>query len=295
MSNLRNTIWLPIAAAGMLPGLASAGYYFETTTSTESGRSTDTSTVHAWVDGENGKIEFQDADKSGMFEAGSYMLTTDGGDTLFIVDDDKRTISEIDFAQLFQLIGDLSEASGGVVEFSFKDFSNERLLEEPGDTILGYPTTHYKFKTGYTMSFGVFGFTRDNRAENDQDVYCTDALNSGGFSAWLRPDRFRTGNEEMDAAIRSSFSDLNCLPLRTRTASTMTSGRREQTSVSTMEVTVLREESIPAATFELPADYERISLADSIAELELPTSEAPDAAEPEEEGRRPRLRDLLRR
>jgi hypothetical protein len=46
-------------------------------------------------------------------------------------------------------------------------------------------------------------------------------------------------------------------PLKTVTKSKMTTGKgKQQNATSTTEVTTLRQESIPAGTFELPADYE---------------------------------------
>src|SRR5690606_27473677 len=121
--------------------------------------------------------------------------------------------SEIDLAQIFQMVGSISEAMGGVVQMEFADFTSEKISEGAGEPILGFPTTRHQFRTGYTMSVGVFGIKRENRSDTEHDVYCTDELDEAGFRVWLRPDRFRTGNEDMDRMIGQQF-EMDCLPLR---------------------------------------------------------------------------------
>jgi hypothetical protein len=287
-----------LAGACLASGAASGAYYFEATTTSEGaglGRNGQTSSVQAWIDGASAKVVFEERDASGMFAAGSYLLTMDGGETVYLVNPEERTIAEIDLAQIFQMVGSLAEASGGLVDMEFADYTSEKLLEEPGEQILGYSTTHYRYRTGYTMRIRVLGFNRENRSENEQDFYCTDAIDASGFSVWLRPDRFRTGNESTDEMIRQQFADIDCVPLRTRTVTTMTGERgRDSTVTSTTEVTALREEPPPAGTFVLPDGYERVSLLPEIPIDQIAPQQG-EAEQSESEGRRPRLRDLFNR
>ncbi len=56
---------------------------------------------------------------------------------------------------------------------------------------------------------------------------------------------------------------LEGFPLKTITVTTTTDGKgREKVDQSEMNVTVLREETIPAEIFELPAGYREVSLMD---------------------------------
>jgi len=276
------------------PNLAAAAYYYEATTTVEgAGLGGDqVSAVRAWVDGPNARIEFEQSDASGLFAAGSYLLSNDGGETLHVVDPAEMTIAEVDLAQIFQTIGAVTEATGGVVQMEFSDFTSEQLGQEPGEEILGLPTTRYRFKTGYTMRIGVLGMRRENRSESEHEFHCTDALDAEGFAVWLRPDRFRTGNEDIDKLIEQQFATVDCLPLRNRSVTTMTSGRgNASTSTTTTEVTTLREDTAPEGAFVLPAGYTETSL--------IPDLSAISEAQPEEEAegprRRPRLRDLIGR
>ena len=284
---------LVLLAAG--PNLAAAAHYYEATTTVEGaglggGQS---STVRGWVDGPNARIEFEQSDASGLFTAGSYLLSNDGGETLYVVDPAERTIAAVDLAQIFQSIGAMTEATGGVVQMEFSDFTSEQLGQEPGEEILGFPTTRYRFKTGYTMSIGVLGMRRENRTESEHEFHCTDELDAEGFAVWLRPDRFRTGNEDIDRLIEQQFASVDCLPLRNRSVTTMTSGRRNaSTSTTTTEVTTLREDTPPEGAFVLPTGYTETSLIPDLSAIG-------EAQSPEEEAdaprRRPRLRDLIGR
>jgi hypothetical protein len=275
---------------------AAAGYYFEATTTTEgggTGRGGDAMTVRGWIDGANAKIEFEEGGRAGLFQEGGYLLTTNGGEMLYIVNPSEMTYSEIDLDEMLNLAGSVLDATAGIVDIEFSDLSNEKIAEEPGDPILGYATTRYQYRSGYTMSMSVLGFNRSTRNDSEQELWCTDEIDALGFRAWLSPDRMRTGNEGFDELLKAGYQDLDCLPLRSRVTTTMSQQRgKESTTVSTTEVTTLREEaSIEPATFELPSDYTSAPL---VPDLPLDGSVPEDGADA---GDAPRLRlkDLLRR
>jgi hypothetical protein len=274
-----------------------AGYYFESTATTEGAgpRGSNVTRVHAWVDGANAKIEFQSGDATGMFGAGTYILAAADSNTTYFVDPKEQTVAEINLDQVFGMVNTMLDASAGMVQLSFSDFSSEKLDEGPGEPILGYRTTRYKYRTAYTMSVKVLGMGRANTLSTENEFWCTNDIDADGFSAWLRPDRFRTGNADIDNLIQQQYAEVDCLPLRSHVVSTSAGerGRANTTTVMT-EVTVLREESIPAATFEVPTGYTTTTL---IPDFTQPgsTSAEPAAGEGGEGGRRPRLRDLLNR
>lgn len=294
-----------VLACAMPAGSQAASYYYEAVTRSEDprGRSAHTSTVRGWIDGTNARIEYQDADQSGLFAAGSYLLTTDGGATLYLVNPSSETISEMDLDAMFGMVGNVMNAVGGLMNMEFTDFVNERVTERADEPILGYPTTYYQYNTGYTMNMSVLGIRRETRSQTEQHFWCASGLDADGFGVWLRPDRFRTGNEELDTLISQEYGAIDCLPLRTRTVMTTTDGRgRDATSTTSMEVTVLREETMSAGTFELPADYEHVPLLANVPEelrqmmeQQGQTPESEPARPEESGGRRPRLRDLPNR
>ena len=295
MQNVRVTlaVALPLSLAAIAES-AYGGFYYEAVTSNEADGmpgGSQTSTVHAWVDGDSAKVEFQQAAQAGLFEAGTYLLTQDAGGTLQLVNPEEMTITTIDFDRIVGMAGTMMEAMGGVVQMDFSDFTNEKVSEGPGESILGYSTTLNHYRTGYTMRISVMGFSRDSRIDTDNRVWCSDEFDADGLRVWLRPDRFRTGSDDFDELIAQQYEMMDCLPLRNEIVTTMSGSGDESVTTTTMEVTVIREEPVAASVFEIPAGYEEVSLMEGIAGS---TPEAEDEPEPDE-GRMPRIRDLFRR
>jgi hypothetical protein len=281
--------------------MANAALYFESTSNMEvDGAGAPTvARVRGWVEGAQARIEFVSGQAMPFAASGGYMLTNDGGETVYIVNPAERTYSELDLEQLLGMANAMMQAAGGLMRMEFVDVVNEKLGEAPGGDILGYSTTHYRYRTGYTMSMAVMGFKRSTRTDTEQEFWCTDEIAAEGFKVWLSPDRYRTGNAQLDEGMRLQFQQLDCLPLRSRVASVMKPERGDETrSMTTTEVTALREEDAPAGSFELPSDFTATELLPQMSEMPAMPDTPPAAgggdSAPAEEGRRmPRLRDLI--
>lgn len=284
-----------LAGMGVLVAMSvahAAAYTYEATTTTRGpgmGRNGDVMRVRASVDGAQARIEFLEAGSNPIFGGGGYMVTQDGGKTLMLINTEEMTYSAFDINAMLNMAGSMMNALGGAVSMEFSDFVNEKLAEGPGEPILGYDTKHYEFRTGYTMNMRVMGFNRSSTVDTHSEFWCTDEISAEGFSAWLRPDRFRTGNAEFDELIEQQYGNIDCLPLRMRTTSGDGSG--SEGSVSETEVTLLDEVSgFDASIFAVPDGYTEKPLIP--VDLEMPSEESAPA---EPEGGRFRLRDLLRR
>jgi hypothetical protein len=252
---------LLLGALLVLSPLAAAhaeGFYYEATTSDklENGKERSRIVVHGWVDGEGAKIEFVDQ-KGTLFTKGGYLLTKDGGRTLYLVDPKEKAYSKWDLAAMFATLGTLLESTGPLLDLEFSNATSQKLGEEDGESILGYPTRHYQWQSGYDMKMSVIGIKRQYHLDLKQEFWSTTALDAEGFGVWLRPDRNQTGSQQIDQILGGEMAKVEGFPLKTVTHSTMTTGKgKQQKATSTTEVTVLREESVPASTFELPEGYQ---------------------------------------
>lgn len=284
-----------VACVSVFVGQAAhaAAYTYEATTTTRAAgvdASGDVMRVRASVDGPQARVEFLEAGRNPLFANGRYMITQDGGETLLLVNPGEMTYSTLDLNGMLNIAGSMMNALGGAVQMEFSDFVNEKLDEGPGEPMLGYDTTRYEFRTGYTMTMRIMGFNRSNRVDTHSEFWCTDEISAEGFKAWLRPDRFRTGNAEFDELIEQQYSGIDCLPLRVRTTSGDGSGVDD--SVSETDVTLLEEVSgFDASVFTVPEGYTEKPLIP--VDVQAPPEESAPA-EPEGGGRI-RLRDLLRR
>ena len=251
---------LSMALAVLAPVTAALaeGFYYESTTTDrlENGKERSRNMVRGWIDGENAKIEFAEQ-KGTMFKPGSYLLTSDAGRTLYLIDPKEKAYSRWDIEAMLASTFALIEGMGPLLNIDFANASSKKLSEEDGGTVLEYPTRHYQWQSAYDMKMTIIGMKRNYHIESVQDFWSTTALDAQGFKVWLRPDRTRTGDPELDQMLTGELSKVEGFPLKSVIKSTLTTGKgKEQKSVMTMEVTTLRQESVPASMFEMPQGYE---------------------------------------
>lgn len=248
-------------ALWILSAPASAGMFYQAVTKTEtSQRGGDMSmVVHALVDGENARMEFHESTNPVAGE-GTYLVTTDGGKTLFLVNPAEKSYMAWDMGALMGGVGAVLEGIGGLVNLEFTDHQVERLSQAAGEAIVGRPTTHYRYRTAYTTQVRVFRRTQETRTETVHDVWATTALTDPGFGAWLRAAP-TTGIQGLDEIIRGEMGAVEGFPLKTVAVTTSVDGRdRTTTSTTTMEVTTLREEAVDPSRFVIPPDYRKTEM-----------------------------------
>ena len=244
-----------------------AGHYYEavTTSNLDGKRDSTEVVVNSWVDGDNSRVEFVSGEKDGWMSDGNYLITTDGGENVFLVDPDEETYARFSLQEMMSTLGqamDSMEQLGGMMKMEFTDLSTEKLLEEPGGDVLGYETTHYRYQTQYTMRLSIMGMKQKNTTVSVQDMWTTNELDAKGFAIWLRPDRgMQTGNDGLDELLDQEWSKINGFPLMITTDSTVTDkkGRITKNNSST-QVKVLREESVAADLFTWPENYTETQL-----------------------------------
>jgi hypothetical protein len=238
-----------------------AGFHYIAVTSADGeGGEMASMSVEAWIDGPRAKIVFTDSGNP-MMPVGSYILTQDGGETLYLVNPEEGTYSEWDLEGMLESLGGMMESMGGFMNMEVSDPVVEKLLEEDGGRILGYPTTHHRYRTAYTMEMKVMGMKRGDHYENVQDIWSTTAIDDEAFGVWLRNVPKSTGFDAFDKLAKAEFSKVNGFPLKTVTEST-TSGvkksGRATTSTTTMEVTLLEETAVRDSTFVLDPELEEV-------------------------------------
>jgi hypothetical protein len=269
-----------------------AGIHYKSVTRTEAeGAKARNGDVRAegWVAGEKAKVAFLESNGNPMAQQGTYIVTKDGGKTLYLVNPKDKTYAEWSLQGLLGTVGAIMNGMGPLLKVQFSDLKASKVAEEDGGTVLGVSTRHYKFHTTYTMSIKVFGLGNTANVVSDQDVWATTRLTDIGLGVWLRAEPPRTGNAEFDKLLAAQAGKYEGFPLKVVTTSTSTQqkGNKSTTSHTTVEVTELdRNASVPASAFEIPAGYKEIQM--------VPTDQqgAQQDDKQEEEGG---LRGLLKR
>lgn len=259
----RSKLWIPcfimLVAAIVSPPAVEAGLYYEAVTRTE-GQKGEVE-VRSWVDGESARVEFESGGPHAGLPKGSYLVTRDGGRTLYLVNPKEKTYSKWDLQAMMETFGAMMESMGSMMSLEIANPRVEKLGEEPGGAILGLATTRHRYRSSYDLEMKVMGMNRSQHVDMEQEIWSTQAVSAAGLGVWLRADR-PTGFEGLDELLKNEMGKIEGFPLRTVTVTTTTNKKgKSQVTRSTMEVTTLdQDRSIPADTFEIPAGYQETEM-----------------------------------
>jgi len=244
-----------------------AGIHYKSTTSTVAeGSKARNSEIQAegWVQGEKAKVAFLESNGNPFTQQGTYIVTKDGGKTLYLVNPQEKTYAAWDLQGMLGMVGAVMNGMGPLLKIQFTDPKTEKLAEGDGGLVSGVPTRHYKYRTSYTMTVKVFGMGNTANVVSEQDIWATTKLSDVGLGVWLRAEPARTGNKEFDKLLTSEAAKFQGFPLKVVTVSTSTQqkGNKQTVTRATTEVTQLdTNASIPASAFEIPAGYKETQIA----------------------------------
>jgi hypothetical protein len=209
-------------------------------------------TIKGWVEGDRAKIEFQ-ASENPMMPAGTYLITSDGGRTLYMVNPEQKSYSKWDMDAMMGFAGGAMKMLG----VAFSQPKIEKLAEEKGPSLFGLSTRYYRFRTTYTMTMNFMGMKRSTETTQEEETWATEQLADPGFKAWLNQKPAKTGNAELDKLMEAEIGKMvKGFPLKKITSVTQKdSDGKVQTQKATMEVTSLSKRDVPATAFELPQGY----------------------------------------
>jgi hypothetical protein len=229
-----------------------------------------------WVEGGKMRALFEESTNA-LMPAGSYLLAP-GGDAMYLVNPSRETITRMDMVEM-EAIGEKDQPAAGKrtearTSMEVMDVRLEQHLDEPGPTMLGYPTRHYRYELTYNEKQHMTGTPgpADTRVREQHEFWATAALKDEPALPAIRayrlaaPERgpgqpeLREANTRLHAhgfflkhiLERTVASDIN-IPIGGVPANAaINDSSRERITV---EVTELRHATLPLAGFELPEGY----------------------------------------
>jgi hypothetical protein len=245
---------VPVLLAVLFAVQSHAGLQYTVQTKTEGGKRGVEQTMQMTSDGDKAHMEFI---QGGPMKSGEgYLLTQDGGKTMFMVSPKEKTYMKWDMDAMMGMAG----AVTSMMKMEVTDPKTEKLLDEAGTPILGYPTRHYKFRTSYGMSMTVMGFRSASTVVRDEEAWTTTKIDTSALSSWVKKVP-KTNNESLDKLMREQMDRMKGVPLKTINVQTTTDKNgKTQTSTTTMEVTEIKELKPAASLFEIPKDYKETTL-----------------------------------
>ncbi len=228
-----------------------AGLQYTVQTKVEGGKRAGSSlnqTMQMTADAAKARMEFT---QGGPVKSGGYMLTQDGGKTMFMVSPKEKSYTKWDMDAMMGMAGTMTS----MMKMEITDPQTEKLLDEAGTPILGYPTRHYKFRTSYGMSMTVMGFSSASTVVREEEAWTTTKIDTAALTAWVKRAP-KTMNESFDKLMKQQMEKMTGLPLKMITVQNTTDKNgKTQTSTTTMEVTEIKEMKPAADLFEIPSDY----------------------------------------
>jgi hypothetical protein len=264
-----------VLAAVLLLGFSSAslaGVTFTQVTTVDGQR---TSVTKVSADGASSKIEMLEQRDNPFMPPGSYMLVTDGD--MLLVNPAARSYARFDSSML-EGIG----AMAGQMEIT--DVVFEKVVDEPGETIEGYPTRHYQFKSSWKM--GMQGMPMKTETSTVEDIWTTTAFDlpatptgpsMGGMPSQVTALVENQGLRQVEGvplkhvSVQSTKTDMGGAlgglgGLGARLGGRMLGGAGAgglgggNDTTTIIETVDIEEVAIAAATFELPDGYSETSL-----------------------------------
>lgn len=250
------------------------GVTYKSVTKIESGAgkmpTTQEMSFQAWISGGNAKTEMSSAG-SAPFPAGSYMLKRADNAAMLMINPGEKTFTVWDPEQMMSRIGKALQK-----EFRIEDAKWEKVSEEDGGQVEGYPTEHYHYRFSYSMVITIDGKDERAPATMEQEFWTTDKLADPGLATatgYGFVQELSGVSPEIEQMLRAETAEMKGFPLKqVWTISTTTDGDEKFEQKMTTTVSDIRVVDVPESVFVVPADYK---------EKQAPAFELKPAKEPE--------------
>ncbi|HET9697695.1 MAG TPA: DUF4412 domain-containing protein [Terriglobales bacterium] len=248
---MRKLLLFIILAA--LPSWAGVTYTAVTRTILGSKNQSGDFRVRGWVSGSHARMEFLKSELPEI-QTGTYLVSSDGGDTVYLVNPAEKTFTRWDVNGMVHNMADMMRTFRGQMKVRFEEPKVEKLLEEAGPEMQGLPTRHFRYRTSYKATLGD---TETIATVMDEDIWTTSAIQEPGVKAFL-DKRPTTGDEQLDRILNAEMSKVPGFPLK-RTTSTQTQTHKQTTVTrSEMEIVELKNVDTPETMFAVPKGFTEV-------------------------------------
>ena len=245
-------------------------------------KATDVIRVEGWVEGPNAKVVFLEVGQANPFlGVGKFLLTNDGGDTLYIVDPEANTHARFDLSKMLGAAGAVMDS--GMFKMDVSNHKVEELEQRDGPKMFGHATRYRKYQTFYDLEMKIMGMKRADHYVMINEIWSAEDLVATGFQAWMRPRK--TGFEAVDTMLEGELQKVHGFPFKSVTTTRtegVQKGGRTSTTTSTTEVTEFEPQNVADSTFKLDPKSREITLMDLGAGAAQQSADEPKE-EPEEE------------
>jgi len=216
--------------------------------------------VRAWVEGKQVRIDFVESSLSEL-ESGTYLVSTDGGDTSYLVDPKSKTYQRFDINAMVGNMADLMRAMRSQMKVHFEEPKVEKLLDEVGPKMAGLPTHHYRYRTSYKEYLELYE-TETISTVLEEDIWTTTAIAQPELMALLNKHA-SSGDEQLDRIIQKEMEKVPGFPLKRITSTHTETNKSTTESLTEMEIVELKTVPVTSSMFKVPKDFTQLDPNDS--------------------------------
>ncbi len=267
---------LVVVALIVSSNVAHAGWYLESST-TNQGEGQEPSSMFAhkartWIDGERIRTEFNES-KSPLMPSGSYMISTNGGQSMLIIDPAQKTVIDMNPKEMADMAMGMM---GGMMKFTQPQF--EVLANEDAGKLLDQSVRRYKFRTAYNTEMNMFGMKNITQNESIQEFVVAPGIKNPSGSMMQGHPGIKTGDAAFDKRVADEMAKVAGLPLSMVLKSRTTANGTTQETVMNMTVTRLEAQAVAASKFAIPDGYTSKSVFEAAAGI--PREESKPSGQP---------------
>jgi hypothetical protein len=219
--------------------------------STGAARGTISGSVKA--EGSSIRLDVKEGDKV-LFDNGSFIVSTDGGKTMSVVDPAQRNFYVLNLEQLLGSATALLQNLGPNLKLDIRNPKASVTDRGEGGMLEGFPTRKTTVTSSYEIVVDGLGQPISMNIDLTTDVWWTEKL-PAAFTNFLQMQGLRTGLEAIDKIIQTQKASIKGFPLKQVTTTKMSFLGNDMTSTSTATVSNVKQATIPAAAFVVPADF----------------------------------------
>jgi hypothetical protein len=233
-----------------VPAFAGVKYDF---TSASSGKNAVKMSGVAAIEGKSMRLDFSSGDKF-MFKDSSVVISNDGGSTLYILDTKEKTYTKLNLEEMFAGLNSMMKQLGGMIKMTVENQNVTVSEAGAGEKIEGYDTKRFKTESSYDLTVAVFRMKNTSNIRTTTETWATDSLGRE-YTTFMHEKSFKTGMPDLDKLIDAQQNSVKGFPLKVVSTTQTTQGKKSETTTTTMTVSNIRKETIPASQFAIPSGY----------------------------------------
>ncbi len=249
-------IIIGLAALVFVTGMGFAGVEWTSTFIRESKGDTTTDIHHVYAQGGMVREEFVQVEgKSGLGQKGSWWLYKGTGNTVTIVDPEKKTYIEMSLDSLLGLVG----ALGQFMQVKITNPTSTMQDLDPA-TVNGYECKHFVITNAYDMEMKVLIMKVSSHIESRKEMWTTAGMPMEEISFAYSMRSMKSGIQGLDSLIDKVIETYKTMgfAIKSLTTETTTTKGKSVTTTTEMTVSEIAVKDLGADLFTIPADYKKV-------------------------------------